>query len=212
MTQQERRIQNRLNQIESKPKTQDSSQIQQDTQTSRQDITRQIRRAVGQDVSSGSVVLSNGTTPFLEPQTGRTPTSATHLATKSYVDSTDAGKLTSVIDAAATPGTGGQHGNLPSGHVCLIEDGGASQDSATLYNVASGNANLVIEDDEDGSGNAFIKFTAQDQSVSLHRFDTVYTYDDGDSVKNTAAANGADGIAFVDTATATWTAVAPAGS
>ena len=162
--------------------------------------------------STAGAVLRNGSTPFEAVQSGVTPTESDHLATKSYVDSIDSGKLTSVIDAAATPGTGGQHGNLPSGHVCLIEDGGASQDKATLYNVASANSNLLIEDDEDGSGNAFIKFTAQDQSVSLHRFDTIYHYDDTDAWINTSTASGAQGVAFVDTETVTFTTVDQAGS
>ena len=162
--------------------------------------------------STAGAVLRNGSTPFEAVQSGVTPTESDHLATKSYVDSIDSGKLTSVIAAAATPGTGGQHGNLPSGHVCLIEDGGASQDKATLYNVASANSNLLIEDDEDGSGNAFIKFTAQDQSVSLHRFDTIYHYDDTDAWINTSTASGAQGVAFVDTETVTFTTVDQAGS
>jgi hypothetical protein len=118
--------------------------------------------------------------------------------------------LEKIIDSAATPGNGGQYGTLPSGHVNLIYDGGGGNTEATLYNVKSGNANLTIEDDEDGSGNSFLLFTALDQSVSLHRFDTVYTYNSGNENKDTAAADGADGIAFVDTANTTWTAVAPA--
>ena len=162
--------------------------------------------------SMAGAVLRNGSTPFEAVQSGVAPTESDHLATKSYVDSIDSGKLTSVIDAAATPGTGGQHGNLPSGHVCLVEDGGANQDKATLYNVASANSNLLIEDDEDGSGNAFIKFTAQDQSVSLHRFDTIYHYDDTDAWINTSTASGAQGVAFVDTETVTFTTVDQAGS
>ena len=210
MTPEERRIRNAL---AAQPTVTDTSQATPtQIMSQRNDLQREINQTIKLTVDDNSVVLRDGTIPFEAPQKGKEPTLSTHLATKSYVDSTDAGKLTSVIDAAATPGTGGQHGNLPSGHVCLIEDGGASQDEATLYNVASGNANLVIEDDEDNSGNAFIKFTAQDQSVSLHRFDTVYTYNSGDENKDTAAASGADGIAFVDTANTTWTAVAPAGS
>jgi hypothetical protein len=168
--------------------------------------------------SANAAVLHDGTIPFTKAQFGILPTETAHIATKGYVDSSDAGKLTEVIDAAATPGTGGQHGNLPGaagtvgGHVCLVEDGGGSHTQAVLYNVASGNSNLTIEDDEDASGNAFIKFTAQDQSVSLHRFDTVYTYNSGNENRDTAPADGADGIAFVDTANTTWTAVTPAAS
>jgi hypothetical protein len=183
--------------------------------TARKTVKPQPQTVIVRGSGGGSMegaVLRNGSTPFEAVQSGVTPTESDHLATKSYVDSIDSGKLTSVIDAAATPGTGGQHGNLPSGHVCLIEDGGASQDKATLYNVASANSNLLIEDDEDGSGNAFIKFTAQDQSVSLHRFDTIYHYDDTDAWINTSTASGAQGVAFVDTETVTFTTVDQAGS
>ena len=113
--------------------------------------------------------------------------------------------ITSVQDSAATPGLGGQHGNLPSGHVNLILDGGVGQDTATLYNVASANSNLTIEDDEDGNGNAFLKFTAADQSVSLHRFDAIYAEDEENVTTTYANASGSNGIVFQDTEETTWT-------
>tara|TARA_R110000751_G_scaffold268727_2_gene368442 strand:- start:842 stop:3268 length:2427 start_codon:yes stop_codon:yes gene_type:complete len=164
-------------------------------------------------ISGGNqgVVLANGSVPFTKTQFGVYPTESQHLATMSYVDTSDADKLTKVIDAAATPGTGGQHGNLPGaagtvgGHVCLIEDGGVNNTEATIYNIASGNSNLTIEDDEDAGGNSFIKFTAADQSVSLHRLDTLYAVDTTGSTTTYTNASGSNGIIFQDTAETTWT-------
>ena len=209
MTQEERRIRNTLSSQSDDVQVQQVQETPQPAIVQEKAISTIIKRTVG---STSGAVLSNGTVPFEATISGKTPTQNAHLATKSYVDSAQSTKLTKIIDGAATPGTGGQHGNLPSGHVCLIEAGGAGTDSATLYNVASANNNLTIEDDEDANGNAFIKFTAQDQSVSLNRYDVVYAYDDGDSNKTTAAASGSDGIAFVDTENVTWTVVAPASS
>jgi hypothetical protein len=104
-------------------------------------------------VSGGrqGTILADGSIPFNNTQFGINPTETGHIATKGYVDSSDADKLTKVIDAAATPGTGGQHGNLPGadapvgGHVCLVEDGGDGNTEATIYNIASGNSNQIVK-------------------------------------------------------------------
>ena len=58
--------------------------------------------------------------------------------------------LKKLEDTAATSGS------LPSDHVALIEDYGVSADTAKIYNVASANSNLTIEDAGDGSGNGYI--------------------------------------------------------
>ena len=76
-----------------------------------------------------------------------------------------------IVDSAATPSEqGGQHANLPSGHVNLIKDSGEVTSAAVLYNVKSANSNLAIEADDDGSGSDFIKFTSVDTN-------TTYTLD-----------------------------------
>ena len=76
-----------------------------------------------------------------------------------------------IVDSAATPSEqGGQHANLPSGHVNLIKDSGEVASAAVLYNVKSANSNLAIEADDDGSGSDFIKFTSVDTN-------TTYTLD-----------------------------------
>ena len=113
--------------------------------------------------------------------------------------------LRQLYDSAATPGAGGQYNGIPSGHVNLIYDSGAGGDTAKLYNVKSANANLTIEDDEDGNGNAFLLFTAADQSVSLHRLDAIYAEDEENVTTTYANASGSNGIVFQDTEETTWT-------
>ena len=119
--------------------------------------------------------------------------------------------LVDIIDTAATPGTGGQHGNLPTNHVCLVEDSGASGNQAKIYNIKSANNRLTISDSSDG-GSDFIEFNVADQSLNINRFDTIYHYDDTDANVETSPASGADGIAFVDTSTVTFTVNDQAGS
>ena len=113
--------------------------------------------------------------------------------------------LTQLTDSAATPGGGGQYNGIPSGHVNLVYDSGALGTTAKIYNIKSANANLTIEDDEDGNGNAFLLLTAADQSVSLHRFDAIYAEDEENVTTSYANASGSNGIVFQDTAETTWT-------
>lgn len=119
--------------------------------------------------------------------------------------------LVDIVDTAATAGTGGQHGNLPTGHVCLIEDGGASGNQAKIYNVKSANTRMTISDSS-SSGSDFIEFNVADQSLNINRFDTIYHYDDTNANVETSPASGADGMAFVDTSTVTFTVNDQAGS
>ena len=112
--------------------------------------------------------------------------------------------LKKLEDTAATSGS------LPSGHQALIEDYGVSADTAKIYNVASANSNLTIEDAEDGSGNAYVKFTAVDQVTAINRIDQVYAEDEGDTtVTSQAAASGDDILTFKDTDDTTWTISGP---
>ena len=97
--------------------------------------------------------------------------------------------LVDVVDTAATAGTGGQHGNLPTGHVCLVEDGGASGNQAKIYNVKSANTRMTISDSSSG-GSDFIEFNVADQTLNINRFDTIYHYDDTDANVETSPASG----------------------
>jgi len=119
--------------------------------------------------------------------------------------------LVDIVDTAATAGSGGQHGNLPTDHVCLIEDGGASGNQAKIYNIKSANNRMTISDSSSG-GSDFIEFNVADQTLNINRFDTIYHYDDTDANVETSPASGADGIAFVDTSTVTFTVNDQAGS
>jgi hypothetical protein len=172
-----------------------------------------------QIITRGSIVLTTDVTGTLPINKGGTnATSFTTGKALEYVNGSIASSsinlgtlLVDIVDTAATAGTGGQHGNLPTDHVCLVEDGGASGNQAKIYNVKSANTRMTISDSAT-NGSDFIEFNVADQALNINRFDTVYTYNSGDETKDTAAADGADGIAFVDTANTTWTAVAPAGS
>ena len=119
--------------------------------------------------------------------------------------------LVDIVDTAATPGAGGQHGNLPTDHVCLVEDSGASGNQAKIYNIKSANSRMTISDSSSG-GSDFIEFNVADQSLNINRFDTIYHYDDTNANVETSPASGADGIAFVDTSTVTFTVNDQAGS
>ena len=119
--------------------------------------------------------------------------------------------LVDIVDTAATPGAGGQHGNLPTDHVCLVEDSGASGNQAKIYNIKSANNRMTISDSSSG-GSDFIEFNVADQSLNINRFDTIYHYDDTNANVETSPASGADGIAFVDTSTVTFTVNDQAGS
>jgi len=119
--------------------------------------------------------------------------------------------LVDIVDTAATPGAGGQHGNLPTDHVCLVEDSGASGNQAKIYNIKSANSRMTISDSSSG-GSDFIEFNVADQTLNINRFDTIYHYDDTDANVETSPASGADGIAFVDTSTVTFTVNDQAGS
>ena len=56
------------------------------------------------------------------------------------------------------------------------------------------------------------EFNVADQSLNITRFDTIYHYDDTNANVETSPASGADGIAFVDTSTVTFTVNDQAGS
>jgi hypothetical protein len=136
---------------------------------------------------------------------GRVSTTTSSSGGQSGVGGSAGTGLTKLIDSAATPGVGGQYNGIPSGHVNLIADNGLGGNTATLYNIKSANANLTIEDDEDGSGNSFLLFTAVDQSVSLHRFDVLYAVDTTNATTTYTNASGSNGIIFQDTSETTWT-------
>jgi len=167
----------------------------------------------GQELTRNAIDLSTditGTLPINKGGTNNTSFTTGKLlqysnGTINSSSITPGSLLTDVIDTAATPGTGGQHGNLPSNHVCLIEDSGASATQAKIYNVKSNdNSRLVITDSEEGDS-AFIEFDVKDQTGNINRFDRIYAEDTEDVTTSDTAASGGSGLVFQDTEDTTWT-------
>ena len=102
-----------------------------------------------------------------------------------------------IVDSAATPSEqGGQHANLPSGHVNLIKDSGEVTSAAVLYNVKSANSNLAIEADDDGSGSDFIKFTSVDTNTT-YTLDTS-PHNNGAQLDLVPSVGSDDSVAFLE--------------
>ena len=116
MTQQERRIQNKLTQIDketSSPQTTVSETI-----SSTQKINRKIKQIISQNVDDDAVILRDGSVAFTSRQTGVSPTSNNHLATKKYVDDTASNTAWSISDGSTTQ-------SILGGNTLIVADGTA---------------------------------------------------------------------------------------
>ena len=117
MTQQERRIQNRLSQVGTTTQTQTQAQ-QAAPQIVSTNIKRQIKQIVSQDVDSDAVILRDGSVAFNARITGVTPTLDYHLSTKKYVDDTASNTSWSISDGSTTQAVVG-------GNTLTVADGTA---------------------------------------------------------------------------------------
>ena len=111
----ERRLQNKITQSETQPQAQATAQVPQSVT---QSIRRQVRQVVSQSVPEDAVVLRDGTIAFTGKQSGVTPTSDNHLATKKYVDDTASNTAWSISDGSTTQA-------ILGGNTLIVADGTA---------------------------------------------------------------------------------------